>query len=145
MLVNYKALNIFNIGGEYKLKPGNNDLPIDMKTWEDLQKKYPKLKMNIDADLIEVIGVGEAPAARSTLGRGPAAPAPASSEGGVSSSPDITRFRDKDAVRLVKQTYDDQLLQKWHETESEGPARQPVLEAIEDQLAGIAKAAEPNQ
>lgn len=136
MLVNNKRLNILNIGGEYKLMPGVQDVPgLDAKKWDDLQKRYPKVKQLVDDDLLEVREGGS-----SSNDEGDAQPQGFRRQGApTAGNTDLSRFREKDAIRLVKETADDALLQQWHEAE-ERPA---VIRAIEDQFSALARAGEP--
>lgn len=144
MLVNNKRLNILNIGGEVILQPGVNDLPNhNAQTWQSLLDKYPKLASLVEDGLIVVV---EDPGGSEDDDQGGGEPMPAPSPqpfrkaATASAGNDLlSRYREKDAIRLIKETADDQLLNSWYEVEQ----RPPVIRAIEDQFAALARAGEP--
>lgn len=120
MLVNWKHPRILRLGtdaqGGVTLKPGVQDVDAERFAWA--QKNVALAKHYLDTGDLEVV---EDP------------------KGETVEAPDLTKLPAKQAVKLVKDTADETLLQFWHEHET----RKDVIKAIEAQMKALAEAAEP--
>lgn len=138
MLIKYKKVNILNVGADFRLVPGNNNIP--EAKWEAALKLYPKLRYLVEEGHIETYtktgAVRDEPLVENPAATGEAAKGEPPLE-----VEDLAALNQKKAVRLVKDTYDVDILTAWHETEK----RAEVIKAIEGQFTAIAKAGEPEK
>ncbi len=116
MLIKNNKPNLRGFGDELTLKPGVNDVPAEV--WQKVVAKYGgNLQRLLDDGIVEVVEEAGAPIDAAGL----------------------ATLTERKAVKLVKDTVDEDLLLTWHETEK----RKPVVAAIEAQLDVLAKAGEP--
>ena len=109
MLIKYTGQNVYMVGS-LEFLPGVND--VDPKKWAEVEK-HPLVKIRLEENILQVLSEG---------GKGKAA------------DPGLSSFKDKDAVKLVKETVSKPLLEKWLAEEK----RSAVKSAIQEQLDEIA-------
>ena len=103
-------------GNPGRLLPGVNEVPD--RVW---QVVAPSMQLHVDAGHLELLEL----------------PAGAKSEGAPEVFP-ISGVAQKDAIKLIAETTDAQLLERWEAEESAGNKRAKVLAAIKKQVAELA-------
>lgn len=109
MLIKYSGQNIYMVGA-IDFLPGVNE--VDPKKWAEVEK-HPLVKVRLEEGILQVL-----------------------SEGGKGKPADVSlaSFKEKEAVKLVKETVSKPLLEKWLADEKRGS----VKDAIKAQLDEIA-------
>lgn len=126
MLVIYNKVNVLRLAkmdpreGKIRgLMPGVND--IDDAEWAKCVKTYPMLTRYLEEGVIEI---------------------PETSDGKPVEANELGTLNERQAIKLVKETASEDLLLKWHDSES-ASKRKGVVKAIEAQMDRLAKAGEP--
>lgn len=109
MLIKYAGQNVYMVG-QLEFLPGVNE--VDPKKWAEVEK-HPLVKVRLEEGILQVL-----------------------SEGGKGKSAEVSlaSFKDKEAVKLVKETVSKPLLEKWLAEEK----RSAVKQALQEQLEEIA-------
>lgn len=109
MLIKYTGQNVYMVGS-IDFLPGVNE--VDAKKWAEVEK-HPLVKVRLEEGILQVL-----------------------SEGGKGKAADISlaNFKEKEAVKLVKETVSKPLLEKWLDDEK----RSAVKQALQEQLDEIA-------
>ena len=129
MIINYRKLNILNVGG-FMFKPGVNDYPdLTQTRLQKMATDFPKAKAYLDDGTLEVVGSTDFDDFNT------AAAMPSDNRQA------IVGMKDREALAMVKETGDRDLLTYWLGTVKS----KNVETAIKDQIAAIDKAGEPER
>lgn len=128
MIINYKKLNTLS-AGQVLFRPGVNEYKdLTSGKLESLKKEFPKVRATFEDGDLEIVGGGDQSFFEDENGQ----------QQPSSSFVSLSGMKDKEAINLVKQSGDKQLLDRWLEE-----TRSPNVEkAIRDQLRAIEKAGE---
>lgn len=125
MMFKYNKENLLNVGGNV-FKAGIADYPkITPQIFQTLVKDYPKLKFLLDNGDLETQSGSDSSDEGSGLASSSADPSLA-----------LEGLREKDAISIVRQATDENLLQSWLSQKQPGS----VEKAIREQLKAIEKA-----
>lgn len=131
MLVNYKKLNMLAVGA-IRFQPGIAEYPtLTSADFDKMQKEYPTVKRLVDDGDLELLDT-DFSGGQSDFDQG---------QGGQSATQSLAGMKDKQAIDIVKQTGDINLLNTWLQAKPS----QNVDRAIRDQLKAIEKAGEKKE
>ena len=109
MLIKYSGQNIYMVGS-INFLPGVNE--VDAKKWAEVEK-HPLVKFRLEEGTLQVLSEGSK---------------------GKPADVSLANFKDKEALKLVKETVSKPLLEKWLADEK----RSAVKQALQEQLGEIA-------
>lgn len=127
MLATYNKLNLLHVAN-VAFKPGLHEYQIDQKWIEQNKALYPKFKAAIEDKVLEFTD-------ENFLDE--------DGESGMdgANAQTLSGMKEKDAIKLVRQAGDINLLLQWKQTSNS----QNVRKAIDDQIKAIETAGEPKK